>query len=804
MLQPGDTFGSYRVLRTLGAGGMGAVFLLEGASGVQVAAKILDPAEARDHESRKRFLREAELALGVKHPNLVEVYDVGEDPDSGFCYILMEYVSGGTLAEYLRSHGALSIEDAVAVVQGIAQVLELARQKGIVHRDIKPSNIMFAADGTPKLADLGIARSGSAGLETTVTQTGMVIGTPAYMAPEQMLDAHNVDTRADIYSLGIVFFEMLTGERPNKDDTVVQLMAKAMRGDPLPDVRTRRPAVPASLAKLIATMVALDRERRMATPAQLLCALDALDRDGLSWARLVRMVSVRKFLLPACAVLAGLAVACVFPLLKGDPPSRRHQAPPHASPPVAPPSEQPIHVDVMPIEPPPIQTNDHSCAEESADSCRTNAVAPQIPLPPASNLTQVVSQEVSSAQTEIREEKPAEVKEEKPVRPRPEKAVEAISVARTKSEVIFILKKTKLAKLDASPQKSLLRVIAEIRAALKQRVNFCVMCPPEKPSSGYRFYTKNVLAWNALESLCKMSGCHFEVHDNVVCIAPLGHEFRWKSAVSDKDAASARATLSELRLENLKLRSSHRIGDALEAFRRKTDAECPDEGIRWVDGHSAEDHLSDLRPMRLEDVSVWTALELLCNSVGWDFDCKSKMIVLHPPAGKSEAGRAGVSRFSRLDVSRMQSSDGEQAMRRSIDVMFPGWRLCRSHHSGPFGMSARRDWPKDKAPGYVAEFGGKTDVLRTCGLGDLMEYAFDRPVGSGRILCLNVSGDPNTQILVKVNGTQTLKDCGTLDVSGWRFYEIDLSQLEGKRPTLTIVVRGREPCVMQWHEIAVR
>ena len=105
----------------------------------------------------------------------------------------------------------MPVEDAVAVVQAMASVLELAREKGIVHRDIKPGNIMFDAEGTPKLADLGIARGGLAGTETTVTQTGMMIGTPAYMAPEQMLDAHKVDTRADIYSLGVVFFEMLTG-----------------------------------------------------------------------------------------------------------------------------------------------------------------------------------------------------------------------------------------------------------------------------------------------------------------------------------------------------------------------------------------------------------------------------------------------------------------------------------------------------------------------------------------------------------------------------------------------------------------
>ena len=276
MLKPGDRFGDYTVIRLLGKGGMGAVYLLETADGAQVAAKILDPETAGDHESRKRFVREAELALGVKHPNLVETYDVGEDPDTGLCYILMEYVPGGSLADRLRQ-GPLPINEAIGVVYQIASVLELARQKGIVHRDIKPANIMFGADGKAKLADLGIARGGLGGTNTTtVTQTGMMIGTPAYMAPEQMLDAHHVDSRADIYSLGIVFYEMLAGQRPHPDDTVVQLMAKAVAGEPVPDVRTMRPEVSASLAELVSLMCAMKADERVATPTEVTTALSQI------------------------------------------------------------------------------------------------------------------------------------------------------------------------------------------------------------------------------------------------------------------------------------------------------------------------------------------------------------------------------------------------------------------------------------------------------------------------------------------------------------------------------------------------
>ena len=327
MLNPGDRFGDYTVEKLLGQGGMGAVYLLRDPEGAEVAAKILDPASSGDHESRKRFLREAELALGVKHPNLVETYDVGEDPDTGLCYILMEYVPGGSLADYLKENGALPVEDAVAVVEAMADVLELARQKGIVHRDIKPANIMFDAEGTPKLADLGIARGGSLGTDTTtVTQTGMMIGTPAYMAPEQMLDAHNVDTRADIYSLGVVFYEMLTGERPNKDDTVVQLMAKAVKGEPLPDVRTLRPEVSASLAQLLAMMVVPDKDGRIATPGQITNALDIIARGGTFAAKSAAVPEEMKkrrnpfpwkALIP-CGILAGLAAAFVILAPKRD------------------------------------------------------------------------------------------------------------------------------------------------------------------------------------------------------------------------------------------------------------------------------------------------------------------------------------------------------------------------------------------------------------------------------------------------------------------------------------------------------
>ena len=366
-------FGDYVVVRRLGKGGMGEVWLLRSPSGVEVAAKILNAASSEDHAARRRFLREAELARGMKHPNLVETYDVGEDPETGLCYILMEYMPGGTLADRLKAKGAMDVSEAVSVLRDIASVLELGRRYGIVHRDIKPANIMFAANGVPKLADLGIARGTPSGVEfTTMTQTGMLIGTPAYMAPEQMLDSHRVDTRADIYSLGIVFFEMLTGERPNKDDTVLQLMAKALNGDPLPDVRKLRPEVSASLAQLLNLMVAHDRNGRIQTPGMVASAIDAIRRTGKLDIRKLRSGQPRRagagrkatwgYIALAAGLAAVAAAAAVFVRKASMPPAAvEHQSAP------------PVRTEAEAVPGPAVQADPVAKAVRGAD------VRPEVP-----------------------------------------------------------------------------------------------------------------------------------------------------------------------------------------------------------------------------------------------------------------------------------------------------------------------------------------------------------------------------------------------------------------------------------------
>jgi serine/threonine protein kinase len=271
LLEIGSKFGDYTVVKLLGRGGMGEVYKITDGQTVY-ALKIMSPDRieetGRMHEWRKRFVREAEAAMAIRHPNLVAVYDVGEDPQTHLCYILMEYVGGGSLSELIKAKGRLPIKEAVSIMVQAANGLSAAHKYGIVHRDIKPDNIMFDSEGTPKLMDLGIARFDNDDGDTTVTKTDMIIGTPAYMSPEQMMNSHNVDARADIYSLGVVLYEMLTGTRPRAQSTIVELLAKAIKGEELPDVRELRPEVSASLAYALSRLVALKASERPQSAAE--------------------------------------------------------------------------------------------------------------------------------------------------------------------------------------------------------------------------------------------------------------------------------------------------------------------------------------------------------------------------------------------------------------------------------------------------------------------------------------------------------------------------------------------------------
>ena len=280
--KPGDMFGDCIVERLLGRGGLGYVYLVHGPEGERYALKALrtDVAGAPP-DYKQRFAQEANLMMTMRHRNLVCVYDAGEDAERGICYIMMEYMPGGTLKDHIAKNGPMSVASAISIATQVAEALAMAHFHGVIHRDVKPDNILFAADGTPKLSDLGVAKLLRGVGECTETMQGVIIGTPAYMAPEQIIDSSHIDARADIYSLGVALYEMLTGKRPNAGSTVMGMLAKAVKGDPLPDVRTMRPEVSASVAYVLSIMCAPKPENRPVTSRAVADLLVRAAVDGL-------------------------------------------------------------------------------------------------------------------------------------------------------------------------------------------------------------------------------------------------------------------------------------------------------------------------------------------------------------------------------------------------------------------------------------------------------------------------------------------------------------------------------------------
>ena len=271
----GQIIGKYEILRKIGKGGMGVIYL---ARHTQLdtlrALKVL----ARDNSGGEgafveRFIREARIASQIRHPNVVEVMDVETDPQLNVSYIVMEYVDGGSLRQVLRAQYKLNLEQAIVTIQAVAAALNMAAERKIVHRDIKPDNIMFTKEGGVKLADLGIAKKDDE--EDNLTKTNVMMGTPAYLSPEQVENPKAVDIRSDIYSLGATFYEMVTGQIPYPGKTSYDILRKIF-SSPVPDPRSINPEIPAEIAAIIMKMLAKEPEKRFQTPAQLLDALGKL------------------------------------------------------------------------------------------------------------------------------------------------------------------------------------------------------------------------------------------------------------------------------------------------------------------------------------------------------------------------------------------------------------------------------------------------------------------------------------------------------------------------------------------------
>jgi serine/threonine protein kinase len=260
----------YRIQETLGGGGMGIVYRAEDTRlGRTVALKFLPPELTRDPVAKARFLQEARTASALDHPNICTIYDVGETGDARL-YLSMPCYDGETLRQRL-SHGPMPVDDAVDVAWQTARGLAKAHRQGIIHRDIKPANLMLTADGVVKILDFGIAKlAGAAG----ITLTGLPLGTPAYMAPEQMR-AEEVDGRTDLWSLGVVLYEMLAGRRPFPGDHEVVVRNGILNNEP--EALTKlRPEVPRELERIVSTLLAKDRAARYPTAEHFLSDLRPL------------------------------------------------------------------------------------------------------------------------------------------------------------------------------------------------------------------------------------------------------------------------------------------------------------------------------------------------------------------------------------------------------------------------------------------------------------------------------------------------------------------------------------------------
>ena len=272
----------YEVFKHIGQGGMADVFLaMDTILNREVAIKILRSELCTDPVSVVRFEREAQAATTLSHPNIVEIYDVGEY--KGHRYIVMEYVPGRTLKQVIRSRGSLEPDEAIDIEKQLVSAVSEAHHKGIIHRDIKPQNIIVKSDGSIKILDFGIAIAKG---NIQVTQANNVMGSVHYLAPE-LAKGKPASVQSDIYALGIVLFEMLSGDVPFKADSAVQVALMQMRNE-MPSIRTINPSIPQSIENIITRATAKDPSKRYSSCVDMLDDLrTCFRRDRINERKLV-------------------------------------------------------------------------------------------------------------------------------------------------------------------------------------------------------------------------------------------------------------------------------------------------------------------------------------------------------------------------------------------------------------------------------------------------------------------------------------------------------------------------------------
>ncbi len=270
--------GPYRVLRKLGEGGMGAVYLaFDASANRQVAVKVLNPSQINVRSSLDRFHREGKHGALLNHPNIVRNLDSGLDVPTGLFYLVLEFIDGPSAHELLESRGHLTVSDAVAIVLDVARALEHAHKKGIIHRDLKPANILISKSGLAKLSDMGLARKLDE--SSTLTNVSQGIGTPYYVAYEQAMNARKADERSDVFALGATLYHLLTGHVPFPGESTVEIVERKATGR-YPLARSFNPDVPARLETILAKMLALDPADRYQTASEVIVDLERSQLGG--------------------------------------------------------------------------------------------------------------------------------------------------------------------------------------------------------------------------------------------------------------------------------------------------------------------------------------------------------------------------------------------------------------------------------------------------------------------------------------------------------------------------------------------
>ncbi|MFO0969374.1 MAG: serine/threonine-protein kinase [Gemmataceae bacterium] len=343
---PPQILGEYEILDRLGKGGMGEVYRARHRRlGKLVALKLLPTSLIPSAESVERFQREMRAVGALDHDNVVEAHDAGEC--GGAFYLVMKLIDGTDLGRLVGQRGPLPIGEARAIGAQVARGLEHLHEKGLVHRDLKPSNLMLTKQGTAKILDFGLARlTASSGPVGDPTLSGHMMGTPDYVAPEQIENAAGADIRADLYGLGGTLFYLLTGKAPFADRSTVMGKLDAHRREAAPDVRSLRPETPAGLAGLIARLLAKKPEDRPQTPAEVRTLLEAelagavpsvtdstapISLPGAAEPPRTKRFPRRAVIAVAAVALVGLALVLFLPSRDPDRPSPATSSPTNPS-----------------------------------------------------------------------------------------------------------------------------------------------------------------------------------------------------------------------------------------------------------------------------------------------------------------------------------------------------------------------------------------------------------------------------------------------------------------------------------------